>query len=369
MPNFIDRNYDSPLDLAPPAGRRWPVLWPSAGSASSVGWSGTFKDERLRRIFSFQSMYAGLSPSRRSPLLASSPTWTRWPACASRSAACTPCPVALAAAARRQAPSSATASRSTHRSTRRPRRGRRRRPGRRLALAPTPSFATPTCPWPTGTLLGVRRRSRPDRPLLALVRRLAGGGAGWLPVGVAHHNIHFGEEWAGSVRRADRRGRPHARSVAAGVVPTCRDPTLAPPDRLVLYVLEPVPNLGGQVDWAIERDRVPTTSSPRLASRARLPDRRRGRAAGRPARLGARRAWSGARRSRWPTGSSRPDRSGRTTSIAGPPGWCSWVRTTLPASGSRWCSCRAGSPPSGWMLWPSPGRRRPRIGPRSTWYR
>ena len=35
-------------------------------------------------------------------------------------------------------------------------------------------------------------------------------------------------------------------------VPTVDDPSLAPPDRHVLYVLEPVPNLDGKVDWQEE---------------------------------------------------------------------------------------------------------------------
>ena len=39
-------------------------------------------------------------------------------------------------------------------------------------------------------------------------------------------------------------------------VPTLAEPSMAPPDRHVLYVLEPVPNLDGQVDWVAERPRL-----------------------------------------------------------------------------------------------------------------
>ena len=39
-------------------------------------------------------------------------------------------------------------------------------------------------------------------------------------------------------------------------VPTIDEPAMAPPGRHVLYVLEPVPNLDGQVDWGIERTRA-----------------------------------------------------------------------------------------------------------------
>ncbi len=39
-------------------------------------------------------------------------------------------------------------------------------------------------------------------------------------------------------------------------VPSLHEPTMAPPDRHALYVLEPVPNLDGKVDWTRERGRA-----------------------------------------------------------------------------------------------------------------
>ena len=39
-------------------------------------------------------------------------------------------------------------------------------------------------------------------------------------------------------------------------VPTVSEPTLAPNGGNVLYALEPVPNLDGDVDWTIESERV-----------------------------------------------------------------------------------------------------------------
>ena len=62
MPNFIDADYDSVLDLA----RRW-----RAGARLvSLGGFGRlrrkvasfFDDERLQRVFTFQSLYAGVAP-------------------------------------------------------------------------------------------------------------------------------------------------------------------------------------------------------------------------------------------------------------------------------------------------------------------
>jgi phytoene dehydrogenase-like protein len=62
MSHFIDRNYDSALDLArdPMALARLVRLGGLRRLAPTV--AGFFDDPRLQRIFSFQSMYAGLSP-------------------------------------------------------------------------------------------------------------------------------------------------------------------------------------------------------------------------------------------------------------------------------------------------------------------
>ena len=62
MDSFIDANFDSPLDLIKP--------WKSGLDLVRLGGFGKlgkkvssfFDDERLQRIFSFQSMYAGLAP-------------------------------------------------------------------------------------------------------------------------------------------------------------------------------------------------------------------------------------------------------------------------------------------------------------------
>ena len=44
-------------------------------------------------------------------------------------------------------------------------------------------------------------------------------------------------------------------------VPTVDEPSMAPPGRHVLYVLEPVPNLDGAVDWARRAASGPATTS------------------------------------------------------------------------------------------------------------
>jgi phytoene desaturase len=62
MPHFIDRNLDSPLQLV---GRPLVKLAAMGGFGKLGAKVATFvKDERLRRLFSFQAMYAGMSPAQ-----------------------------------------------------------------------------------------------------------------------------------------------------------------------------------------------------------------------------------------------------------------------------------------------------------------
>ena len=60
MRHFIDRNLDSPLALSVPALARLVALGGLRRLAPEVG--HYLEDPRLRRLFSFQAMYAGLSP-------------------------------------------------------------------------------------------------------------------------------------------------------------------------------------------------------------------------------------------------------------------------------------------------------------------
>ena len=105
-----------------------------------------------------------------------------------------------------------------------------------------------------------------------------------------------------------------------------------PPGCSSLYVLEPVPNLARA--GSTGRANVAGSSSDCGAGRfARLSDRRRRRGGVRPDRLGTHGHGAGHARSPSPTRSSRPGRSGRTTSSEGARAWCSRVRRTLPGVG------------------------------------
>jgi phytoene desaturase len=82
------------------------------------------------------------------------------------------------------------------------------------------------------------------------------GVTGDLPAGAEHHNIHFGEEWEPAFRALMRDGVRMPDPSLLVSVPSVADASIAPPGAHVLYVLEPVPNLDGAVDWVAERPRL-----------------------------------------------------------------------------------------------------------------
>ena len=68
---------------------------------------------------------------------------------------------------------------------------------------------------------------------------------------VAHHNIHFGQEWSEAFD-ALQRGRLMPDPSRLVTIPSLDDSTLAPAGCSTLYVLEPVPNLSGKINWSTE---------------------------------------------------------------------------------------------------------------------
>ena len=110
------------------------------------------------------------------------------------------------------------------------------------------------------------------------------------------------------------------------------DPSLAPPGCSTLYVLEPVPNLDGRVDWTRGASGAVDRLRGQVAA-AGYPTDVVDRGGLRPARLGGAWAWSGARRSPSPTRSARPARSGRATSTGGCPGLVFVGSSTVPGVG------------------------------------
>ena len=92
------------------------------------------------------------------------------------------------------------------------------------------------------------------------------GVRGLPPAGVGHHNIHFGRDWDGAFRAVIDDGVTMPDPSILVTLHSLDDPALAPPGCSSLYVLEPVPNLEGRVDWQRERDRFHADLVQRVAS-------------------------------------------------------------------------------------------------------
>jgi phytoene desaturase len=69
---------------------------------------------------------------------------------------------------------------------------------------------------------------------------------------VAHHNIHFATEWSSAFDALLNHGQLMPDPSRFVTVPSLDDSTLAPSGCSTLYVLEPVPNLTGKINWTTE---------------------------------------------------------------------------------------------------------------------
>ncbi|MGN6474158.1 MAG: phytoene desaturase family protein, partial [Mycobacteriales bacterium] len=245
--DFIDRNLDTPLDLLRPSLARLVAMGGFRRLAPKVG--SFFDDDRLRRIFTFQAMYAGRSPYDALAIYAViaymdcvAGVW--FPVGGMHAV-----PTALAAAAVKHgvdiryetavtrvemAGSRAVAVHTAD--------------GERIAADVVVLNADLDSAWhellPAGT--APRRLARLDyAPSCVLL--LAGSS---LPTdGMAHHTIHFGTAWGETFRELIDERVPARDPSLLVSVPTVSDPGLAPADRSSWYVLVPTPNLDGATDW------------------------------------------------------------------------------------------------------------------------
>lgn len=242
---FIGSNFDSPLSL----------LTPTLGRLVAMGafrrWDNVVRrfiaDERLRRVFTFQALYAGVPPQRALAVYAviafmDTISGVYFPAGGMRAV-----PDALAAAAE----GAGVQFRYGSAVTALDRRGSsvtavRTASGERIAA----DAVVLTTELPdTYRLLGrtprrlVRVRAAPS----AVVAHI---GCRAVPDS-AHHTIVFGDAWQQTFREIIDEGRTMSDPSLLVTRPTAADPSLAPPGRDLLYVLAPAPNTEvGRVDWA-----------------------------------------------------------------------------------------------------------------------
>ena len=270
MPNFIDRNFDSPLDLAWPLGPLVGLVRSGALRKLSSVVDGFFADERLRKLFSFQAMYAGLSPFDALAVYGvitymDTVEGVFFPEGGMHAVA-----DALAAAAASAGATFRYGS-DVERIVRRPgARGEVR--GVRLAdgelLTADAVVCNPDLPVAYRSLvpeLAMPRVARTGQysPTCAL---WVAGVRGELPPDAAHHNIHFGGQWREAFDALLKSGTRMPDPSMLVTSHSFSDPSLAPPGGATLYALEPTPNLDGRIDWADEREHVRSTLVERVAS-------------------------------------------------------------------------------------------------------
>jgi phytoene desaturase len=256
MPDFIDRNFDSPLDYATRLGALARIV--RMGGLRSVHRkvSSFFADDRLHKLFSFQAMYAGLSPFDALAIYCvitsmDSVEGVYFPDGGMHRMATGLAEAATAAGAQFRYGTAVERIEVT------------RSGGTRGVHLVDGTFieadavvANPDLPIAYRDLLDVPtpRVAAKGRYSPSCMLWLAGV-RGPMPADAAHHNIHFGTEWAGAFEDLLERGTTMQDPSILVTAPSVSDPSMAPAGDTSLYVLEPAPNLDGTVDWPAERER------------------------------------------------------------------------------------------------------------------
>ena len=260
MPGFIERSYDSPLDLASPLRPALELVRLGGFRRLAKVVARHFDDERLQRIFSFQAMYAGLAPYEALAIYAVITYMDTVNGVFVPEGGMHALPVALTTAAERAGATFRYGERVERILLREGARGAVT--GVRLAGGEVVDaevvVANPDLPVAYRTLLpGLpmpRAARRGHYSPSALVWHV--GVKGDLPPGTEHHNIHFGGDWDGAFRAVLEQGVRMPDPSLLISVPSLHEPTMAPAGAHSLYVLEPTPNLDGHVDWTDVRPKA-----------------------------------------------------------------------------------------------------------------
>ena len=241
--HFIDRNLDSPFDLVTPQLARLVAMGGFRRLAPKV--AQYLKDPRTQRLFSFQALYAGMSPYDAFAIYAviaymDSVAGVFFPKGGMHAV-----PRAMAGAAEKHGVELRYDTTVT---------GVETVGGRAVAVTTADGERIAADVVVLNPDLPVARRDLLRRPLRRPLRYspscallLVGSSATYSKIG--HHNIHFGEPWAQTFREL----------VTDEVLPTdpsflvsnhsMSDPSLAPEGKQSYYVLFMTPNLHGGQDW------------------------------------------------------------------------------------------------------------------------
>ena len=245
MNDFIDRNIDSPLNLLTPNLARLIALGGFRKLQPKV--NQFLKDPRLQKVYSFQAMYAGVSPQQALAIYAviaymDSVNGVFFPKGGMHAV-----PRALAAAAAKHGVEFKYNTTVT---------GLDKQNGRVKAVTTNTGeriecdvvVMNPDLPVVWRDLLG--------KTPLNIKRLNYSPSCATLLVGsskkydhIAHHNIHFGESWDGVFDELINKKVLMTDPSVLVTVPTHDDPTLAPAGKQSYYILYPTPNLDADIDW------------------------------------------------------------------------------------------------------------------------
>ena len=251
MKDFIDRNIDSPLNLLTPNLAKLVAIGGFRKLAPKV--NQYMKDPRTQKIYSFQAMYAGVSPQQALAIYAviaymDSVNGVFFPKGGMHAV-----PRAMAAAAEKHGVEfkyNSTVTSVEHSG------GRARAvitsTGERITCDAL--ILNPDLPVAWKELLGtVPRKVTKLNYSPSCVTMLIGSSKSYDHI--AHHNIHFGKSWDGVFDELINKKVLMSDPSVLVTVPTHDDPSLAPAGKSSYYVLFPTPNLTADIDWKKEKSR------------------------------------------------------------------------------------------------------------------
>jgi phytoene desaturase len=245
MNDFIDRNIDSPLNLLTPNLARLIALGGFRRLSPKV--NQFMKDPRLQKVYSFQAMYAGVSPQQALAIYAviaymDSVNGVFFPKGGMHAV-----PRALAAAAEKHG---VVFKYNTTVTNVEVSNGRAKavitESGERYDCDAV--ILNPDLPVAYRELLGkspvsIKRLKYSPSCVTLLI------GSSKKYDFAAHHNIHFGHSWDGVFDELIKKKQLMSDPSILVTIPTHDDPNLAPPGKHSYYVLFPTPNLDSNIDW------------------------------------------------------------------------------------------------------------------------
>jgi len=245
--DFIDRNIDSPFGLLTPNLARLIAIGGFRKLSPKV--SQFLKDPRTQKVYSFQAMYAGVSPQQALAIYAviaymDSVNGVFFPRGGMHAV-----PRALAAAAEKHgvkfkySTTAATIEKRNGRATAVITTDGERIPCDALILNPDLPVAWKELigkePW------SIKRLNYSPSCVTMLV------GSKKSYDHIAHHNIHFGASWDGVFNELINKKILMTDPSILVTVPSLDDKSLTPPGKESYYVLFPTPNLDADIDWKV----------------------------------------------------------------------------------------------------------------------